>query len=53
MRDQISEDANRAIKQATEDKAALENLHFLIYLAIIVMVTENEVTLKEEPRNFI
>ena len=44
-----NDDANKIIDQATWEKSAVNNLNFLINLA---MVTNNTKTFPEEPKNF-
>ena len=43
-------DANKIVKQATNEKGAIENLKFLICLS---MVTTNTKSVPEEPKTFI
>ena len=43
------DDANKIVKQATQEKSAIEDLNFLIHL---VMVTKDIKTVSEETKSF-
>ena len=47
-----NEDASTSVEQAKQEKAAGENLNFLIDLATFSMVAEDETTIEEEPNMF-
>ena len=44
-----NDDANKIVEQATQEKSAIENLNFLINLA---MVTTDTKPVPEEPKTF-
>ena len=48
----FSEDANKIVDQAEQEKAPKENLNFLIDLSPIMMVAADKVTTEEESKTF-